>query len=977
MGWEILKLLLLDAVFLAICVAVLVPLGLWRKAAWAVMKRNFTGYFSNPTGYAFLCLFVWLTSIIAFWPHEFFTTNLATLDQLNQWLPFIMLIYIPAITMSIWAEERQQGTDELLLTLPADDYDIVIGKFFAAGAVFTASLLFAQLSNFAVLLTLSLGNIDTGLLFTTYIGYWLVGLAMISLGMVASFLTNNLTISFVLGLLFNFPLALASRADVLINIPGVARAVAHAGFGKHLDDLGRGVLSSSSIIYFVMVIVIGVYLSMVLIGRRHWMGGKDGESMFLHYLIRAVALVMFALGVSYFFTNHDLFRIDTTEGRVSSMSSDTRELLSNLDPERPIKIEAFISEHVPELYVQTKYNLISLLKEFGAASDKVQVVIHNNLETFGEEATRAEQLYGIRPQMVTTRTRGAIKEEEIMLAAAFTSGVDKVVIPFFDYGIPVEYELVRSIDTVRQKSRKRLGIVRTEAQLNGGFSMAGGMPREIPKQELVSELEKQYDVEEVDASSPIELGKYEVLLVVQPSSLTPPQFNNLVEAVKSGQPTAIFEDPQPQFLPVTPTGQEKQAPGGGMFGGGGGPQPKGNIQELWNVLGIKSDGKSSFMGNFEPQLVWQKYSPYPKLEVEGLPDEWIFATNTQPGVEQETGKEMALNGEDPITSGLAEILFPVPGFIEPEKSSDLEFYPLVTTGTTMSGTVEWSDFRGIRDPGELELAQGAPTARRYTLAARIQSVVDDPAGSDNQDAKKSNDSENADKSDGGDTGNSQSQRPINVVYVADIDLLSTVFFSVRARPDDFEQVPWRFENVTFVLNIIDALAGEDRYIKIRKRKPRHSTLVLIEKAAEDAQVEVLKQRAEFKRAYDQGIEEAKAEEEETVRKVDEIAKKLQEDQAAGKEIDQAKLQAQLQQVAIKRSIAERQRVVKEQRLKSTLDSNVEKIQRQADRTIRNIQTRCKLWAVFLPPIPPALIGLVVWINRRMREREGIARSRLR
>ena len=163
------NLLLIDIVFAGLLFLVVSGLARYKRAAYAVMRRNFQGYFSNPTGYVFLCIFVFLTSLAAFWPYEFFNNNLATLDQLNQYLPLIMLFFIPAITMSIWAEEKRQGTDELLLTLPADDFDIVIGKYLSASAIFTASLLFSQISTFITLAILSRGELDTGLFFTTYL----------------------------------------------------------------------------------------------------------------------------------------------------------------------------------------------------------------------------------------------------------------------------------------------------------------------------------------------------------------------------------------------------------------------------------------------------------------------------------------------------------------------------------------------------------------------------------------------------------------------------------------------------------------------------------------------------------------------------------------------------------------------------------------------------------------------------------------
>ena len=79
------------------------------------------------------------------------------------------------------------------------------------------------------------------------------------------------------------------------------------------------------------------------------------------------------------------------------------------------------------------------------------------------------------------RSRGALRDEELILGVAFTCGLEKVVVPFLDSGTPVEYELIRSICTVAGQARKKLGVVQTDANLFGGFTMAGGRPQQIPK----------------------------------------------------------------------------------------------------------------------------------------------------------------------------------------------------------------------------------------------------------------------------------------------------------------------------------------------------------------------------------------------------------------------------------------------------------------------------------------------------------------
>lgn len=285
--------------------------GLRGRVISALAGKELRSFLGNPTGYVFLTLFIATSAAAAFLDDGFFGRNLADLATLNRWMPLILMFFVPAITMSSWADERRAGTDELLLTLPVRDFEVILGKVLGALGIYSVALLFS-LANLVVLLFL--GQPDMGLIFATYVGYWLMGALFVGVGMVGSMLTGNATVAFILGALGCAGLIVAGEAPwaagllgtgvfagfaalLWLVIVGQSRfaglaALAGGGLGlglwlgrawegfegafaalsapTHFTPFGEGVFRLGDVAYFVGGTVIALYLCGLLLNRRHW-----------------------------------------------------------------------------------------------------------------------------------------------------------------------------------------------------------------------------------------------------------------------------------------------------------------------------------------------------------------------------------------------------------------------------------------------------------------------------------------------------------------------------------------------------------------------------------------------------------------------------------------------------------------------------------------------------------------------------------
>jgi ABC-2 type transport system permease protein len=227
-------------------------------------KKEFRSYFDSPVAYVVIALFL----LIAGWQFStsLFLNNTADLRTLFSMQRFILLFFVPALSMRLISEEKRLGTIELLMTLPIKDWQLVLGKFLAAYLLVAITILLTLIHYVTISI---LGQPDLGAAVGGYLGIILIVGVYLSIGIFTSSLTQNQIVAFIVSFVIIFVLFILR--SVIVFFPGfIASILEYLSIDYHFNNIARGVIDSRDIIYYFSMMFLFLFLTVQSLESRKW-----------------------------------------------------------------------------------------------------------------------------------------------------------------------------------------------------------------------------------------------------------------------------------------------------------------------------------------------------------------------------------------------------------------------------------------------------------------------------------------------------------------------------------------------------------------------------------------------------------------------------------------------------------------------------------------------------------------------------------
>lgn len=239
---------------------------------WIIFRREVSQYLVSPVAYLIAAAFLFLTSII-------FNNDLAisvgtkpvNTAAIPTFLALALVFFAPLLTMRLLAEERREGTMELLLTSPISDSALVVGKFFSAWFYYSALLFITLIYQLVLLATPS--QPDLGITFSAYIGIWLYGGATLAVGLLFSAVTENQVVAAFLATATLLMLWMGGLAGQIVANLELARVIYQLTLQGHFSSsFAFGLIRFEDIVYYAGIIVVMLFITIRVVESQRWRG---------------------------------------------------------------------------------------------------------------------------------------------------------------------------------------------------------------------------------------------------------------------------------------------------------------------------------------------------------------------------------------------------------------------------------------------------------------------------------------------------------------------------------------------------------------------------------------------------------------------------------------------------------------------------------------------------------------------------------
>ncbi|MCU1282208.1 MAG: transporter, permease protein [bacterium] len=230
----------------------------------AIAKREFASYINSPIPYILVTAYLATAGYMFF--RQLFLVRQAELRHFFENMPLLFCLIVPFVTMRLIAEERREGTLELLLTMPVTDWQLVIGKFFAALGLMAVLLLLTAAFPITVA---ALGPLDKGTTVAGYVGALLMSGAFVAIGIMASAFTRSQIVAALVAFFIGFGLFLLG-ALVGVLPPSLAPIAASLSIGTRFMNIARGVIDTRDVLYYASIIFVCLLVAQTTLDSRRW-----------------------------------------------------------------------------------------------------------------------------------------------------------------------------------------------------------------------------------------------------------------------------------------------------------------------------------------------------------------------------------------------------------------------------------------------------------------------------------------------------------------------------------------------------------------------------------------------------------------------------------------------------------------------------------------------------------------------------------